>query len=154
MVKLFSDEEMDEMCKDYRSIPLELRSQVFSIDNENSKLPIGYVAPVNINQYSLSLHKYYGLDSMAYIEEYNKLYDKNIPTVDEPPESITPEEPKSRRSRRRRIEVEEAKLMGQEDVRDDKRRVRRRNIEIEEARLMGQEDVLSTSEEQRQIKKI
>lgn len=85
MVKLFSDEEMDEMCKDYRSIPLELRSQVFSIDNENSKLPIGYVAPVNINQYSLSLHKYYGLDSMKYIEEYNKLYDKNIPTVDEPP---------------------------------------------------------------------
>lgn len=44
--------------------------------------------------------------------------------------------------------------MGQEDVRDDKRRVRRRNIEIEEAILMGQEDVLSTSEEQRQIKKI
>jgi len=85
MVKLFSDEEMDEMCKDYRSIPLELRSQVFSIDNENSKLPIGYVAPVNINQYSLSLHKYYGLDSMKYIEEYNKLYDKNIPKVDEPP---------------------------------------------------------------------
>jgi hypothetical protein len=91
---------------------------------------------------------------MKYIEEYNKLYDKNIPTVDEPPENITPEEPKSRRSRRRRIEVEEAKLMGQEDVRDDKRRVRRRNIEIEEAILMGQEDVLSTSEEQRQIKKI
>lgn len=85
MVKLFSDEEMDEMCKDYRSIPLELRSQVFSIDNENSKLPIGYVAPVNINQYSLSLHKYYGLDSMAYIEEYNKLYNKKIPKVDEPP---------------------------------------------------------------------
>ncbi len=83
-MKLFSEEEMDERCKDYRSIPLELREQVFSIDDENSKLPIGYIAPVNINQYSLSLHKYYGLDSIAYIEEYNKLYNKKIPKVDEP----------------------------------------------------------------------
>ena len=116
MVKLFTDEEMDEMCKDYRSVPLELRSQVFSIDNEDKNLPIGYVAPVNINQYSLSLHKYYGLDSMAYIEEYNKLYDRNSPNIniDEAIEDIE-SEPKARRIRRKKIEVEEARLMEQED---------------------------------------
>ena len=142
MVKLFTDEEMDEMCKDYRSVPLELRSQVFSIDNEDPQLPIGYVAPVNINQYSLSLHKYYGLDSMAYVEEYNKLYDKNSPNIDidKDIEEIQSEF-RGRRIRRRNIEIEEAKLMGKEDERTQQPRRRGRPKKQKDTQEKEVEDV-------------
>lgn len=122
MVKLFTDEEMTEHCKDYRTIPLALRNDIFNIDNQNTELKLGFVTPVNINQYSISLSKFYGLDKMEYVKEYNKIYDKNTPNInidEETPENITPEEAKPRRTRRRRIEIQEAKLMEQEDVRDE-----------------------------------
>ncbi len=118
MVKLFTDEEMAEHCKDYRTIPLALRNDIFNIDNQNTKFKLGFVTPVNINQYSISLSKFYGLDKMEYVKEYNKIYDKTSPTINLE-EDITPEEPKPKRIRRRRIEIQEAKLMEQEDVRDE-----------------------------------
>jgi hypothetical protein len=69
MVKLFSDEENDYMCKDSRTIPLELREMLLSIDGENKQLPLGYVTPNNINHYSLSLSKTYNVKASAYVKE-------------------------------------------------------------------------------------
>ncbi len=48
MVKLFTDEEMAEHCKDYRTIPLGMREDIFNIDGKTSQLKLGFVTPVNI----------------------------------------------------------------------------------------------------------
>ena len=117
MVKLFTDEEMDEKCKDYRTIPLALRDDIFTINNQDPELKIGYVTPVNINQYSISLSKFYGIDKGEYVKEYNKIYDKKIAetTIDE--DIIQEVKTKVKlRLRRTREERQEGRNMASEDI--------------------------------------
>lgn len=129
MVKLFTDEEMDESCKDYRAIPLALRDDIFNINNQDTELKIGYVTPVNINQYSISLSKFYGIDKGEYVKEYNKIYDKKIAetTIDE--DIIEEIKPKRKRLRRTKTQMKNAKGMAEEDI----------NI-IEEERLIPDDE--------------
>ena len=129
MVKLFTDEEMDESCKDYRAIPLALRDDIFTINNQDTELKIGYVTPVNINQYSISLSKFYGIDKGEYVKEYNKIYDKKIAetTIDE--DIIEEIKPKRKRLRRTKTQMKNAKGMAEEDI----------NI-IEEERLIPDDE--------------
>jgi len=129
MVKLFTDEEIQESCKDYRAIPLALRDDIFTINNQDTELKIGYVTPVNINQYSISLSKFYGIDKGEYVKEYNKIYDKKIAetTIDE--DIIEEINPKRKRLRRTKTQIKEAKSMREEDI----------NI-IEEERLIPDDE--------------
>ena len=129
MVKLFTDEEIQESCKDYRAIPLALRDDIFTINNQDTELKIGYVTPVNINQYSISLSKFYGIDKGEYVKEYNKIYDKKIAetTIDE--DIIEEIKPKRKRLRRTKTEMKEAKSMAEADI----------NI-IEEERLIPDDE--------------
>ena len=78
MVKLYTDEENDYMCRDSRTIPLELREMLLSIDGKNKELELGYVTPNNINQYALGLAKTHNVKASAVVKEYNKLYDMKI----------------------------------------------------------------------------
>ena len=78
MVKLYTDAENDYMCKDSRTIPLQLREMLLSIDGENRELALGYVTPNNINQYALSLSKTYNVRATAVVKEYNRLYDMKM----------------------------------------------------------------------------
>ncbi len=123
MVKLFTDEEMAEHCKDYRTIPLGMREDIFNIDGKTSQLKLGFVTPVNINQYSISLSKFYGLDKMEYVKEYNKIYDKTAPNI-KLDEEEKPLAPKPKRTRRIPKEMTEAKAMGGEDVRTIEKKLR------------------------------
>lgn len=123
MVKLFTDEEMAEHCKDYRTIPLSLRNDIFNIDNQNTEFKLGFVTPVNINQYSISLSKYYGLDKMEYVKEYNKIYDETSPNIPHEVEE-QPLAPKPKRTKRTKMEMTEARAMGGEDVRTIEKKLR------------------------------
>jgi|TARA_R110001592_G_scaffold270587_1_gene537053 hypothetical protein len=131
MVKLYTDAENDYMCKDSRTIPLQLREMLLSIDGENRELALGYVTPNNINQYALSLSKTYNVRATAVVKEYNRLYDMKmgISKLDRTPdlqtqqqhenvaqEEIKNEEVKKKRFKRTKQMMTEARTMGGEDV--------------------------------------
>tara|TARA_R110002153_G_scaffold120512_2_gene265825 strand:+ start:325 stop:795 length:471 start_codon:yes stop_codon:yes gene_type:complete len=135
MVKLYTDEENDYMCRDSRTIPLELREMLLSIDGENTELALGYVTPNNINQYALSLAKTYNVKASAVVKEYNRLYDMKmgISKLDKTPDLQTKqiqenvaqenvaqelknEEVKKKRFKRTKDMMRESKAMGGEDV--------------------------------------
>ena len=135
MVKLYTDEENDYMCRDSRTIPLELREMLLSIDGENTELALGYVTPNNINQYALSLAKTYNVKATAVVKEYNRLYDMKIgkSKLDKTPDlqtkqiqenvaqenvaqEIKNEEVKKKRFKRTKDMMRESKAMGGEDV--------------------------------------
>ena len=86
-MKLYSDEEANYLCRDYREIPFELRQMLFDKildDNHISQFnPAGkkkrdFSTPANINMFSEAVGDNYGIDSKYYRKEYNKIYDKNV----------------------------------------------------------------------------
>ena len=86
-MKLYSDEEANYLCRDYRDIPFELRQILFDKildDNHISQFnPAGkkkrdFSTPANINMFSEAVGDNYGIDSKYYRKEYNKIYDKNV----------------------------------------------------------------------------
>ena len=86
-MKLYSDEEANYLCRDFRDIPFELRQMMFDKildDNHISRFnPAGkkkrdYSTPANINMFSEAVGDNYGIDSKYYRKEYNKIYDKNV----------------------------------------------------------------------------
>ena len=86
-MKLYSDEEANYLCRDYRDIPFELRQILFDKildDNHISQFnPAGfthsdYSTPANINLFSEAVGDNFGVDSKYYRKEYRKIYDKNI----------------------------------------------------------------------------
>ena len=86
-MKLYSDEEANYLCRDYRDIPFELRQMLFDKildDNHISQFnPAGkkkrdFSTPANINMFSEAVGDNYGIDSKYYRKEYNKIYDKNV----------------------------------------------------------------------------
>ena len=86
-MKLYSDEEANYLCRDYRDIPFELRQMLFDKildDNHISQFnPAGkkkrdFSTPANINMFSEAVGDNFGIDSKFYRKEYNKMYDKNV----------------------------------------------------------------------------
>lgn len=86
-MKLYSDEEAQYLCRDYRDIPFELRQMMFdkilddnhiSQFNPSGKKKRDYSTPANINMFSEAVGDIYGIDSKYYRKEYNKMYDKNV----------------------------------------------------------------------------
>ena len=86
-MKLYSDEEANYLCRDYRDIPFELRQMLFdkilddnhiSQFNPSGKKKRDYSTPANINMFSEAVGDNYGIDSKYYRKEYNKMYDKNV----------------------------------------------------------------------------
>ena len=86
-MKLYSDEEANYLCRDYRDIPFELRQMLFdkilddnhiSQFNPSGKKKRDYSTPANINLFSEAVGNNYGIDSTIYRKQYNKMYDKNV----------------------------------------------------------------------------
>ena len=86
-MKLYSDEEANYLCRDFRDIPFELRQMLFdkSLDdnhisqfNPAVKKKRDFSTPANINLFSEAVGANYGIDSVKFRNEYNKLYDKNV----------------------------------------------------------------------------
>ena len=86
-MKLYSDEEANYLCRDYRDIPFELRQMLFdkilddnhiSQFNPSGKKKRDYSTPANINLFSEAVGDNYGIDSKYYRKEYNKIYDGNV----------------------------------------------------------------------------
>ena len=86
-MKLYSDEEANYLCRDFRDIPFELRQMLFdkSLDdnhisqfNPAGKKKRDFSTPANINLFSEAVGANYGIDSVKFRNEYNKLYDKNV----------------------------------------------------------------------------
>ena len=130
MAKLYTDEENDYMCRDSRTIPLELREMLLSIDGKNKELELGYVTPNNINQYALSLAKTHNVKASAVVKEYSKLYDMKIGVskLDKTPDLQT-----------KQIQENVAQEVKQEEVK--KKRFKRTKDMMIEARTMDRENV-------------
>jgi len=102
-MKLFTDEESEYMCRDSRPVPMELRQEVFDMlinDNHISKFnpmkkkgkgggddkgddPMNpfkksYHIPANINIYCNAVCQRDGLNPVAFLKEYNEVYDKLV----------------------------------------------------------------------------
>ena len=104
-MKLFTDEESDYMCRDSRPVPMELRQEVFDMligdehisrfnpmkkrgkkggDDDDPMNPFkkSYHTPANINIYCNAVCAREGLNPVAFLKEYNQVYDKMV--KDEP----------------------------------------------------------------------
>ncbi len=104
-MKLFTDEESDYMCRDSRPVPMELRQEVFDMligdehmsrfnpmkkrgkkggDDDDPMNPFkkSYHTPANINIYCNAVCAREGLNPVAFLKEYNNVYDKMV--KDEP----------------------------------------------------------------------
>jgi len=98
MVKLYTDEEMIEKCKDYQPIPLALEQQVLhyggdpdriNILNGVIKSPYKIGQPVNnVTEYAYQLPFQIPIDPEKFLNEYNKvveqkLKEKNLKVISE-----------------------------------------------------------------------
>ena len=101
-MKLFTDEESDYMCRDSRPVPMELRQEVFDMligdehiskfnpmkkrgkkgDDPMNSFKKSYHTPANINIYCNAVCAREGLNPVAFLKEYNQVYDKMV--KDEP----------------------------------------------------------------------
>ena len=101
-MKLFTDEESDYMCRDSRPVPMELRQEVFDMligdehiskfnpmkkrgkkgDDPMNPFKKSYHTPANINIYCNAVCAREGLNPVAFLKEYNQVYDKMV--KDEP----------------------------------------------------------------------
>ena len=95
-MKLFTDEESDYMCRDSRPVPMELRQEVFDMligdehiskfnpmkkrgkkgDDPMNPFKKSYHTPANINIYCNAVCAREGLNPVAFLKEYNQVYDK------------------------------------------------------------------------------
>ena len=101
-MKLFTDVESDYMCRDSRPVPMELRQEVFDMligdehiskfnpmkkrgkkgDDPMNPFKKSYHTPANINIYCNAVCAREGLNPVAFLKEYNQVYDKMV--KDEP----------------------------------------------------------------------
>ena len=97
-MKLFTDEESDYMCRDSRPVPMELRQEVFDMligdehisrfnpmkkrgkkgDDPMNSFKKSYHTPANINIYCNAVCAREGLNPVAFLKEYNQVYDKMV----------------------------------------------------------------------------
>mgnify|MGYP003114226746 CR=1 FL=1 len=155
MVKLFTDEEIDERCKDYDPIPMKVAQDVLHRKADPNKINIlnGVIKsdiktgqpPANVNMYANQIGRMnFGVSAEQYLKEYNRFVSAKL--IEE----------------ENRLMQEQIQLMGEEDVdvydiestppsleRDSSapftevkpKRKRRTKFQAMEAREMGDEDV-------------
>lgn len=85
MVKLFTDEEMDEKCKDYDPIPMKVAQDILHQEEREDRVNIlnGVVKspyrigqpPANVNMYATQISNMTPVKSSAFLKEYNKVVD-------------------------------------------------------------------------------
>jgi len=88
MVKLFTDEEMLEKCKDYQPIPLAIEQQVLHYGGDPDKInilngviksPYKIGQPVNnVTEYAYQLPFQIPIDPEKFLNEYNKVVEKEL----------------------------------------------------------------------------
>lgn len=132
MVKLFTDEEMNEKCKDYDPIPMKVAQDVLHRKDDPDKINIlnGVIKspyrigqpPANVNMYASQIGMMTPISAETYLREYNKFVkgkvieqEKEIEQRLDESTQTDPEEP-PKRVRRTKQEVTEARTMGGEDV--------------------------------------
>ncbi len=132
MVKLFTDEEMDEKCKDYDPIPMKVAQDVLHRKENPDRINIlnGVIKspyrigqpPANVNMYASQIGMMTPVNAEAYLKEYNKFVGGKIITQEKEIEqrmnesTQTEQEEKPKRVRRTKEQVTEAKDMGTEDL--------------------------------------
>lgn len=132
MVKLFTDEEMDEKCKDYDPIPMKVAQDILHRNERDDRVNIlnGVIKspyrigqpPANVNMYANGVQKLTGgrIRAELFIQEYNKVVDAKIvekeKEIEQGIDAETQTDPEPKRVRRTKREVEESRQMGNEDV--------------------------------------
>ena len=132
MVKLFTDEEMDEKCKDYDPIPMKVAQDVLHRKEDPDKVNIlnGVIKspyrigqpPANVNMYASQIGMMTPISADKFLSEYNKFVGRKIieqekeieQRIDESIQTDPEEKPK--RVRRTKQEVTEARTMDSEDI--------------------------------------
>ena len=128
MVRLYSDEEMDEKCKDYRPVPLKLYRVVYGLEGRGTN-PLTTTTrdrmlalpSANVNLATKSNLRLNPVPASVIQKRYNSLYQDVIVEG----KKINTE-----------IDIEDV-----EYIADKKTRVRRTKKQMIEAGLMGEEDV-------------
>jgi len=87
-MKLYTDEEILEKCKDFQPIPLDIEQEVLHYKGDPDKLnilngvkksPYQIGQPVsNVNMYAHQLAFHIPIDPDVFLKQYNKVVDKNI----------------------------------------------------------------------------
>ena len=87
-MKLYTDEEILEKCKDFQPIPLDIEQEVLHYKGDPDKLnilngvkksPYEIGQPVsNVNMYAHQLAFHIPIDPDVFLKQYNKVVDKNI----------------------------------------------------------------------------
>lgn len=87
-MKLYTDEEILEKCKDFQPIPLDIEQEVLHYKGDPDKLnilngvkksPYQIGQPVsNVNMYAHQLPFHIPIDPDVFLKQYNKVVDKNI----------------------------------------------------------------------------
>jgi glutamine synthetase type III len=85
MVKLFTDEEMDEKCKDYDPIPMKVQQDVLHRKEPEDRINIlnGVIKspfrigqpPANVNMYASQIGMMTPVNAETYLREYNRFVD-------------------------------------------------------------------------------
>ncbi len=85
MVKLFTDEEMDEKCKDYDPIPMKVAQDILHQEEREDRVNIlnGVVKspyrigqpPANVNMYANQIGQMTPINPDAFLKEYNRVVD-------------------------------------------------------------------------------
>lgn len=85
MVKLFTDEEMDEKCKDYDPIPMKVAQDILHQEEREDRVNIlnGVVKspyrigqpPSSVNMYASQIGQMTPINPDAFLKEYNKVVD-------------------------------------------------------------------------------
>jgi len=149
MVRLFTEEEMDEKCKDYMPIPMKVAQAVLHRRDDPDKINIlnGVIKsdiktgqpPANVNMYANQIGRMnFGVSAEQYLREYNRFVSAKL--IEE----------------ENRMMQEEIELMGEEDVDVydiestpaeetfilvKPKRKRRKKMEVLEAKMMETEDI-------------
>jgi len=88
MVKLFTDEEMNEKCKDYDPIPLKVAQDILHQEEREDRVNIlnGVVKspyrigqpPSSVNMYASQIGMMTPIKPDAFLKEYNRVVDKRV----------------------------------------------------------------------------
>ena len=133
MVKLYTDEEMNEKCKDYDPIPMLVAQDVLHRKEPDDRVNIlnGVVKspykigqpPASVNMYASQIGSMTPVSADKFIEEYNRFVGSKI--IDKEKEieqsinlnDMDPEQKiKIPRKRRTKREMFNAYMMGEEDI--------------------------------------
>ncbi len=155
MVRLYSDEEMDEKCKDYRPVPLKLYRVVYGLEGRGTN-PLTTTTrdrmmalpSANVNLATKSNLRLNSVPASVIQKRYNSLYQDVIVEGRKINTEIGIETEdifikKAKRIRRTKQQMTEAGLMGEEDFDADEAERLREVVATAEGTAEG-EDVVAT----------